>query len=454
MIKDILKNYTNLLIKDGINITKEIIVNNISILEESLRKIKQDYNNTSVYIDIKDRELFLYLFAALSELKAKVILLPVEIKSEDYYYDGIFYITDNKELDFGLFLKKDLTFIEKKLVLANIKLNKSDDVFFYLYTSGSTGKAKLIPKSFLNIITELKELQSILNITDKDTFYFTPPLYHIYGILFGLFLPLYSNAKLIIDYHFTPDSISQFIKENNITIFVSIPSYYKMFKDLNLIGDFELCRRLLNSSAPLPFEISKEFYNNGIEITEIYGSTETGGIAYRSAAKSLDWNLFSYIDIIRSRESTENDMNNYTELIINSQSISDIYDKTKGYNTGDIVEFLEGNKFSLLGRNTRFVKISGKRVDLKYVENKVKEYLTGITKSKISEDSIYAGEKNEKIFVFFETSIKIQIEQIKKELKEHLPGYAVPRFFYNQTIPRNNMGKINKMKIDEITKNI
>jgi len=438
------------IISDEKNITSQKLLNDVSILKNSLLKISESYRNKRVYIDIKERYLFIILFFTLMDLKAKIVLLPIEIKNEDYYFPDIFYISDNKKSDFGLYLNQELT-VESGSLFNDTNVIEDNDTFLYLYTSGSTGKAKLIPKSYENILTELTELKRIFNVTENDIFYFTPPLYHIYGILFGLFLPIYCNSKLIIDYHFTPDTISLFVKNHKITFFVSIPSYYKMFCDLGLIDDFNNTKRLASSSAPLPLQVSQNFYEKSIEITEIYGSTETGGIAHRVSAKDLEWHLFSYIKIIDSDMLIENSENkNFKELVIDSKAVSNVYDKKYGYNTGDIVEFFDNNKFALVGRNTRFVKISGKRVNLKYIEKKFIEYIYEITNIKITEDSVYAGENNEKIFIFYEIDLKKDTNTMKHELKNHLPGYAIPRYYFCQKIPRNEMGKINKVKIEEI----
>ena len=278
-------------------------------------------------------------------------------------------------------------------------------------------------------------------------------MYHIYGFLFGLLLPVYSSCKIILDPNFTPDSIADFVERRKITHFVCIPTYYRMFVDLNLIDKFKGCKKLMNSSAPLPLDISNKFYEKNIKITEVYGSTETGGIAYRVSSVSLEWKLFSYVKIISNFDeylNSENDKTNIVEFKIVSPAISVEYDVHSGFNTGDIVELSHDGKFILLGRNTRFVKISGKRVDLHYVQQKVSECLKFFTNREIKEEELYIGVNEEKIYVIFESDFIKPITEIKEYLKKHLPSYAVPRIFVSSPIPRNNMGKINKLKIEEL----
>lgn len=429
-------------------------------IDEFILKLKNnllsvaDWTDKKVYLDIKDRKLFIISFLTLLIIRSKIVLVPTEVKTEDYVYKGGLFLSDNKYLKEGIFLQEDL-FIKpgEDFNILNLDPPIKDNTVIYLYTSGSTGKAKLIPKTSENLITEVKELREILSITKDDLFYFTPPLYHIYGFLNGFLLPMYSSSKIILDPNFTPDSIADLVQKRKITHFVCIPTYYRMFVDLNLIDNFKSCKKLLNSSAPLPIDVSDKFYEKKLEITEIYGSTETGGIAHRVSSISLEWKLFSYVNIIvNSDEYLKSDIDqpNIVEFKIVSPAISVEYDAQSGFNTGDVVELSSEGKFILLGRNTRFVKISGKRVDLHYVQQKVSDCLKSFIGREIKEEELYIGMKDEKIYVMFEDDFVKPISEIKKDLKKHLPSYAVPRLFISSPIPRNNMGKINKVKIEEI----
>jgi len=420
-------------------------------LKENLLSLT-DFNGKKVFFDIQDRLTFIIVFLALLELKAKIVLIPTEIKTEDYINSGGIFLSDNKEIAEGIYLK-DYHFLK---IGSNFKENdkqemEENNTVLYLYTSGSTGKAKLIPKNSINFLSELKELSVILDISKKDIFFFTPPLYHIYGLLFGLLLPIFNSCKLIIDYLFTPESIAEFIKNNKVSYFVSIPTYYRMFCDLNLINIFSKCKSLTSSSASLPLDISKNFLDKNVKIVEVYGSTETGGIAHRIGAESLEWELFSYVKIIEEWENyIESESDNETKQIefrISSPAISVKYDNEIGFNTGDLVELYPNGSFLLLGRNTRFVKINGKRVDLLYIGNKILEFLNTKNIRKISEDLIYIGFKDDIIYAIIDIEVKINPKELKNELKKHLPSYAMPRIILNCKIPRNSMGKINKLAI-------
>lgn len=435
---------------------KKYFKNDLENFKNIFKKNIQAVTNCAdykIHLDIKDRFLFFIVFLSLIELKSKTVIIPSEIKLEDYFFTGGIFITDNKESNDCIFLKNDFS-LKIGDNFNGIDQTEKNNTVLYLYTSGTTGKARLIPKSSINLLTELTELKKNLSICSSDIFYFTPPLYHIYGMLFGLLLPLFCSSPIILDYHFSPESIYNFIRQKNITCFISIPSYYKMFENLNLFENFKKIKRLTSSSAPLSIDVSKKFYDNGSSIVEIYGSTETGGIAYRTSAVSIEWKLFSYVKIIDQWNDyidiNKNNNAKQVEFKIVSPAISVEYDLINGFNTGDIVELYQDNKFTLLGRNTRFVKISGKRIDLNYIQEKIITLFKENYKININSDFIYVGEESQTIYAIIDVNGQFNSKLIKNDLKKHLSSYNIPKIMIFDKIPRNSMGKINKQKVLEL----
>lgn len=415
----------------------------ISTFEIVLAELFTDLKNKRVYLDIKDKFLFLISFLTLKKLDVTTVLIPIEINPEIYEEDGIICISDNKRRSNSLFLKEDLT-LEKgeKFDLENISdFDNRYDLYFF--TSGSTGRSKNIGKWTGNIITELMELYRLFKPGKNDIFLATPPFYHIYGFLFGVMLPIYSASKLDLTNLFTPESLAEYVRSNKVDYFISVPSYYCLLDQLNLIDSFKKVKFLFSSSAPLPLDVSKNFFSKNIRIHEIYGSTETGGVAYRVSAECLDYSLFSYIKVLNHVSGQE------MELLLNSPAISVDYDQNEGFNTGDIVQFGGDRQFTLLGRNTRFVKIHGKRVDLGFVASIFRSYMKESQDIVIPEDKVYIGCKEEMIYILVEVAIKKEGDIIN-DLKKLLPGYAIPKKIIQMKIPKNEMGKINKVAIESL----
>lgn len=429
------------------SLTKKDIDEKIAILEKNFRGIIKNSENKRVFIDIKDRLSFLVTFFAMKKLDIATILVPIEIQPQIFFEPGIIYISDNKHHPEGIFLNEDLSLVPGAAFRPENVKDFDNAYDLYFFTSGSTGKSKNIGKHSSNIITELAELRKIFSIQKEDVFLCIPPIYHIYGFLFTL-LPIFSSAVLDLNSFFTPESIADYVAASKIDYLVAVPSYYSLFDKLNLINSFSKMKGAFSSSGPLPGEISCAFFDKGIRINEIYGSTETGGMAYRVFAENPDYTLIDYVEIKNFTPEQE------LELFISSPAISVEYDAKIGYCTADVVKFIDEKHFTLLGRNTRFVKIHGKRIDLGFISANFRNYLKDSMKISLNENNVFVGCQNESIYMLVEADETLDTAQISRDLRKMLPGYAVPKKILQMKIPRNEMGKINKIAIETIINNI
>lgn len=429
------------------SLTKKDIDEKIAVLETNFCNIFENIENKRVFIDIKDRLSFLITFFAMKKLNIATVLVPIEIQPQIFFEPGIIYISDNKHHPEGIFLNEDLSFVPgENFRIENIK-DFENPYELYFFTSGSTGKSKNIGKHSLNVITELAELCNIYSIQNDDVFLCIPPIYHIYGFLFTL-LPIFASAVLDLNSFFTPESIADYVNASKIDYLVAVPSYYSLFDKLNLISSFSKLKGAFSSSGPLPGEISQIFFNKGVRINEIYGSTETGGMAYRVFAEDPNYSLINYVKIKNYVPAQE------MELFISSPAISVEYDEKTGYCTADVVKFIDEKHFTLLGRNTRFVKIHGKRIDLGFISANFRAYLKKSHGIDLNENNIFVGCQDENIYMLVELDKPLDIARISRELRKIVPGYAIPKKILQTKIPRNEMGKINKIAIETIINNI
>ena len=131
-------------------------------------------------------------------------------------------------------------------------------------------------------------------------------------------------------------------------------------------------RLAFSSAAPLdPGDAACFLEKTGVAVTEIYGSTETGGVATRAdGGKEGFWTPYACIEwkILSER------------LCVRSDFISpDLPRDAEGYFiTSDRVSQVEGNLFRFLGRADHIVKIAGKRVDLEEIRERIRR-IPGVT---------------------------------------------------------------------------
>jgi acyl-[acyl-carrier-protein]-phospholipid O-acyltransferase/long-chain-fatty-acid--[acyl-carrier-protein] ligase len=83
------------------------------------------------------------------------------------------------------------------------KINKNIDhskTAVVLYTSGAEGTPKAVALTHKNIQTNRNQISSVLDFGLMDSFFNTMPIFHSFGIVGGMFLPLLRGIKVFM-YH-------------------------------------------------------------------------------------------------------------------------------------------------------------------------------------------------------------------------------------------------------------
>lgn len=243
-------------------------------------------------------------------------------------------------------------------------VRRHDQPFLWLYTGGSTGTPMLWPKTPDNLIGEAFFLKNKFAIKKTDVFLSTVSPLHIYGLLFSVLLPFISGAHIVDEVPYFPREIVRTADRAQCSIFIGSPVHYRALAT----SAFRMThlRKAFSSGGFLETDHSLMFSRaTGTGVTEVYGSTETGGIATRCQADGRTaWKPFSC-----ARWTIDNG-----RLAVSSPFLSpNLRRNKKGFFvTGDRAEAPGKRTFTLLGRVDGIVKIGGKRVDLAAIEQKIK----------------------------------------------------------------------------------
>ena len=313
-----------------------------------------------------------------------------------------------------------------------------DEPFIHLFTGGSTGKAKVWSKSPRNLFAEAFYLKEKFALSDKDLFVATVPPYHIYGLLFSVLVPLVANARVLPDIYTFPQEIISTINRHKASALVSVPIHYRALKVENLSAPS--LKIAFSSSGVLNRSDGLHFLKKtGVGITEIYGSTETGGIAARCISEYTDsWKAFDIVSwkLIGSRLSVKSDF-----------ASSEMERDAEGFClTGDDAREDKDSRFVLLGRADGIVKVAGKRVDLLDVQNKIKTLPT------VSDAVVVAmpTEKGRESVIAAVIACDLTETHVRKLLIDMLEPYAVPRRIkIVSSIARTATGKVGRRRIEQ-----
>ncbi|PKN81752.1 MAG: hypothetical protein CVU51_13830, partial [Deltaproteobacteria bacterium HGW-Deltaproteobacteria-1] len=199
------------------------------------------------------------------------------------------------------------------------------------------------------------------------------------------------------------------------TVLVSVPIHYRSLKVDNL--SVPSLRIAFSSSGVLNRSDATHFLKKtGLGINEIYGSTETGGIASRSVSENTD--AWKPADVVSWRLSGK-------RLAVRSDFVSIEMEKDReGFCvTGDEVQLDKNDRFLLLGRADGIVKVAGKRVDLLEVQNKIQTLPT------VRDAVVIAlpADKGRESVIAALVACELTEIQLRKMILEKLEPFAMPR---------------------------
>jgi acyl-CoA synthetase (AMP-forming)/AMP-acid ligase II len=231
-----------------------------------------------------------------------------------------------------------------------------------VYTSGSTGAPVAIEKRLLQLFDEVVALEAAFGSRLGDAFvHATVSHQHIYGLLHRVLWPLATGRPLGAERHAFPESMVAAVLANNPAVLVSSPAHLKRLpEELPWEAVRPRLRAVFSSGGPLPAQALPACRALlGQAPIEIYGSSETGGIAWRQRNDEDDaaWQALPGV-LLRIEADT---------LALCSPHAGGEWETVP-----DRVRACPGG-FELLGRADRVIKIEERRVSLTAMEEALVE---------------------------------------------------------------------------------
>lgn len=241
-----------------------------------------------------------------------------------------------------------------------------DTAEIVLHTSGTTGAPASICKPLRCFEAELASQSHVFDPVPGKTVIATVPPYHIYGLLFRILWPLATNRPFSTDTVSYPEELMFAAKAHEGCMFVSSPAFLK--RALPVL-DLDRLRRglgpVFSSGGLLPPPVAAA-YNADLAhpVIEVFGSTETGGIAYRSVLDESNpppWHPLPDVEVTTDPE---------TEVLsVRSPFMPD----ATWFQAGDRAQIDPDGRFVLKGRADRIVKVEEERVSLPELEQRLSE---------------------------------------------------------------------------------
>jgi hypothetical protein len=333
---------------------------------------------------------------------------------------------------------------------APTKLNLHDQALI-LFTSGSSGEPLALPKTFSQLDAELQVHSRLWPLNDTSAVVSQVSHQHIYGLLTGVLHPLCTGRPFSsLDCHY-PEVLAERLREASgclltVTLVSSPPQLSRLPAHIGWPAPGSLTR-ILSSGAPLSAEHAAHSESVlSTPVIEIYGSTETGGIAWREQRLEAIWTPLPGVEI-RDDEGC---------LALRSPFLPS---PETWWRHPDRISLAE-HGFLLLGREDRLVKVAGKRLSLAQMEDALSA-MDCVAAARCVELGRADGRLGVIVVVSPEriphehAARRALIQRLRSALATQFETVTLPRYWrFVEAIPTNAQGKLDRSLIQRLFNDI
>jgi len=312
------------------------------------------------------------------------------------------------------------------------------DTPFGFRTSGSSGEPKEILKTFRQMVDEAEFLVGKFGFNKTQTMVANTPLVHLFGLTFRGFCALVGGVRVESELLLYPDEVFEFCKNNeNVTLISTTMVLKKLCESTNL-SKMRNLKQIFTAGNRLDKSVRERLLAAlpELKVVEIYGSSETGVMAY-----DVGGGLTKFSGV--------------SARVLDGR----LQVASKWQDVGDGVPFLTsdraeiyGDKIRLLGRCDRLVKLHEKRVSLDGAQ-------AALCRCKFLADAFvghFEGEKRLYALVelnaagreaFLNGGKRAVVSECKKSLGDEF-GAVVRYFKILEKLPYERHGKISRMSAE------
>jgi acyl-[acyl-carrier-protein]-phospholipid O-acyltransferase / long-chain-fatty-acid--[acyl-carrier-protein] ligase len=258
-----------------------------------------------------------------------------------------------------------------------------DDTAVILFTSGSYGTPKGAVLSHANLVANVEQGHSHVPFEPDWSFFSPLPMFHCFGLLAGVLLPLFTGHKaFLFPSPLAVKEIPKLIKDTGANVFFATDTFAQQYARNADDEDMKGIRLMVLGAERVRPE-TRETYKTrfDVELLEGYGATEASPlISVNVPDRNRHGTVGQFVPDLEWRLEPVPGIEGGQKLYVRGPNVMRGYlDPTKPFgidllpqgwhDTGDVVDVDADGYIRILGRVKRFAKVGGEMVSLNAVES-------------------------------------------------------------------------------------
>jgi acyl-[acyl-carrier-protein]-phospholipid O-acyltransferase/long-chain-fatty-acid--[acyl-carrier-protein] ligase len=183
---------------------------------------------------------------------------------------------------FPFWLIRFKLFSAKKLAsILKVPDEGGDDEAVLLFTSGSSGAPKGVILSHRNILANVSQFASRLELDHEDKILGCLPLFHSFGSTVTLWYPMLEGIDLVtFPSPLEPPKLAKLIHQHGVTMLLATPTFLRGYMRRVEPEQLATIKYVITGAEKLPRKLAEAFEKKfGKKVMEGYGLTETSPVA-------------------------------------------------------------------------------------------------------------------------------------------------------------------------------
>lgn len=347
-----------------------------------------------------------------------------------------------------------------------------DEPLLVLYTSGTTGLPKGAVLTARNVASNLDALAQAWGWTQADQVVHALPLFHVHGLVLGLFGSMRVGGSLHWLTRFEPLLVGRALQRHQALLFAVPTMYHRLAEaaetDPEVVAGLRAARLLVSGSAALPMRDQVRVETlTGRRVIERYGLTETlincavratDEVTAGYVGRAVDGTEVRLVDEA-GRELTVHDDATLGEVQVRGPNVfagylnrpeatAAVKSADGWFSTGDLACMRADGSVRIVGRRTTdLIKCGGYKVGAGEVEAALLEHPLVRECAVVGAPDADLGER---IVAFVVASGEVEARALEDFVASQLSPHKRPReLHFVDVLPRNAMGKVLKAQLKD-----
>lgn len=342
---------------------------------------------------------------------------------------------------------------------------ESKDTALILFTSGSEGTPKGVELSHTNLLANVRQSISVIDLGDHDHFLNALPLFHSFGLTAGTLFPLIKGCRVFL--HPSPLQyrvIPALVYDKRCTVLLGTNTFLNGYARKANAYDFNTVRYLIAGAERVQTSTFDTWARKfGVRILEGYGATECSPvISVNTPTTPCVGTAGRFLPGIEYRLEAVDGVTEGGRLFVRGPNIMKGYLNTDAnksfkalngwYDTGDIVTVDSEGFVRIHGRMKRFAKISGEMVSLTAVEDALAGAFPALgQRCEVAVVALPDDDKGEMLVAFTNDS-RLTLPELRQQLRaKGLSNLCAPRaLHFLMHLPKLGTGKANHRELQTL----